>query len=80
MTKATKAPVICGKQLKEKGLLKNVENVERIGVGEVIGLKGFQVKGLKIVRGPVNPDIFENEVKKMGLECVIMKYGDEILV
>jgi L-ascorbate metabolism protein UlaG (beta-lactamase superfamily) len=27
-----------------------------------------------------NPDAFKSEVKKMGIECIIMKYGDEIIV
>jgi L-ascorbate metabolism protein UlaG (beta-lactamase superfamily) len=27
-----------------------------------------------------NPDAFKNGVEKMGLECIIMKYGDEIFV
>jgi L-ascorbate metabolism protein UlaG (beta-lactamase superfamily) len=25
-------------------------------------------------------DVFKSEVEKMGIECNIMKYGDEILV
>ena len=27
-----------------------------------------------------NPDAFKNGVEKMGIECIIMKDGDEILV
>lgn len=27
-----------------------------------------------------NDEMFKNEVEKMGLECIIMKYGDEIFV
>ena len=29
---------------------------------------------------PANPDAFKNGVEKMGMECIIMKDGDEILV
>jgi L-ascorbate metabolism protein UlaG (beta-lactamase superfamily) len=29
---------------------------------------------------PANPDAFKNGVEKMGIECTIMQYGDEILV
>ncbi len=27
-----------------------------------------------------NDEMFKREVEKMGLECIIMKYGDEIFV
>lgn len=30
--------------------------------------------------GQADADMFKREVEKMGLECIIMKYGDEILV
>ncbi|MBC8459319.1 MAG: MBL fold metallo-hydrolase [Deltaproteobacteria bacterium] len=29
---------------------------------------------------PANPDAFKNGVEKMGIECIIMQYGDEIEV
>ena len=29
---------------------------------------------------PANDDMFKSEVERMGIECIIMKYGDEILV
>ena len=53
MAKATKAPVICGKPLIEKGKLKNAESVQGIGVGEIIDLKDFQIEGIKTVHGPL---------------------------
>jgi L-ascorbate metabolism protein UlaG (beta-lactamase superfamily) len=29
---------------------------------------------------PANPDAFKNGVEKIGMECIIMKDGDEIIV
>jgi L-ascorbate metabolism protein UlaG (beta-lactamase superfamily) len=29
---------------------------------------------------PANPDAFKSGVEKMGIECIIMKDGDEIIV
>jgi len=62
MAKVTKAPVICGKPL--TGLLKNVESVQGIDVGETTDLKEFQVEGIKTAHGPLTFKFFFGLIKR----------------
>ena len=73
VAEASRAPVICGKNLVKKvgsetlllgprsrGIQYNtrLEKVYPLDVGEVVDLKEFQVKGLKVVHGPIKLKLF----------------------
>ncbi|WP_340818263.1 MBL fold metallo-hydrolase [Methanolobus sp. WCC4] len=53
MAKKSKAQVICHEELAEDIASEKIDSVRSIDVGEVIDLKDFQVKGLKVVHGPL---------------------------
>lgn len=53
IAKETGAEVFCGEELVEDFLAHNINNVHKMGVGEIVDLDGIKVEGLKTEHGPL---------------------------
>ena len=80
MAQKSNAKVICGEELTEDFLSKNVNNVHKLKAGEAIKLNDLKVEGLKTLHGPLPVKLFAGLFEMKTTKVEKTRGGQEVYI